>query len=54
MDFLKVIITASFFLSPFIDCQTSRDSAYDVTLAECGARPRRSSRKKMTLYKMGC
>jgi len=51
LEFLKVIITANLFLASLTNCQTSRDSAQDVTQAEHRADANRSSRggKKVTL-----
>ena len=48
--FLKAIITGNLFVAFFTDCQGSRDSAHDVTVAERRDGADRSSRNKMTIY----
>jgi hypothetical protein len=45
LDFLVGYYHSEFLLASFTDCWTSRDSAYDVTLAECQAGAYCSSRK---------
>ena len=50
LDFLNVIIIANFFLTFIDDCQASRASTYDVTLADVGLALIVQGRKTMTLY----